>query len=451
MYKDACNRKSNQQNLGTIRSSNLCTEIVEYTSPDEVAVCNLASIALNRFVKEDGNGYDYQELLRVTKVVTRNLNRVIDINYYPVKQAEYSNLRHRPIGLGVQGLADVFILMKLPYESEEAQEINRNIFATIYYAALEASCEMAQESGPYETYEGSPVSKGQLQYDMWGVEPAVAHGLLDWAGLKAKIRQHGVRNSLLVAPMPTASTSQILGNNESFEAYTSNLYVRRTLAGEFVCVNSHLLRDLIKLGIWSEDLKNKLIMNNGSVQNISEIPANVREIYKTVWEMKGKVLINMAADRGAYIDQSQSFNVHMPNVNYAKLTSMHFYAWKKGLKTGMYYLRTKAAADAIKFTVDPTAAAAALSNSNPVTTTTSNSNAVVGVPSNSAPLAQPAHAPSTTTTGEVKFPPKTPLKKAERDEEEEASIAAWRAEREKQKADIMCALDNKDACLSCGS
>lgn len=348
LYKDAANNKSNQKNLGTIRSSNLCTEIMEYTAPDEVAVCNLASLALPKFVV-DGK-FDHQKLFEVTKVATRNLNKIIDVNYYPVIEAENSNMRHRPIGLGVQGLADVFSLLRLPFTSDEAKKLNQDIFETIYFAAVTASNELAQKEGPYSTYEGSPASQGILQFDMWNVTPT--SGNWDWEVLKGKIKESGLRNSLLVAPMPTASTSQILGNNECFEPYTSNIYTRRVLSGEFIIVNKHLLKDLINLGLWNDDMKNKLIAENGSVQNISSIPENIKELYKTVWEIKQKDLIDMSADRGAYIDQSQSFNVHMPNPNFGKLTSMHFYAWKKGLKTGMYYLRTKAAADAIKFTVD---------------------------------------------------------------------------------------------------
>jgi ribonucleoside-diphosphate reductase alpha chain len=347
LYKDACNSKSNQQNLGTIRSSNLCTEVVEYTAPDEVAVCNLASIALNQFVK---NGqFDHQRLYEITKVVTRNLNKVIDVNYYPVPEAKKSNMRHRPIGIGVQGLADAFILMRYPFDSEEARVLNREIFETIYFGALEASVELAERDGAYESFAGSPASKGQLQFDLWGVEPGMRW---DWYTLKAKMMKHGLRNSLLVAPMPTASTSQILGNNECFEPYTSNIYSRRVLSGEFVVVNKHLLKDLISLGVWNDNMKNKIMAANGSVQSFEELPLHIRELYKTAWEIKQKSVIEMAADRGAYICQSQSMNVFMQDANFGKLTSMHFYAWEKGLKTGMYYLRTKAAADAIKFTVD---------------------------------------------------------------------------------------------------
>jgi ribonucleoside-diphosphate reductase alpha subunit len=348
LYKDACNRKSNQQNLGTIKGSNLCTEIIEYSSPDEVAVCNLASIALPSFVV-DRNTFDFKKLHDVVKVVTRNLNRIIDINYYPVPEARKSNLRHRPIGLGVQGLADAFIMMRMPFDSPPARDLNKRIFETIYHAALEASCELAQRDGPYETYEGSPISQGILQHDMWDVVPS---DLWDWDTLREKIRKHGVRNSLLVAPMPTASTSQILGFNECFEPYTSNIYTRRVLAGEFQVVNPWLLRDLVDLDLWNDQMKNRIIADNGSVQRAPGIPDELRQLYRTVWEIPQKAIIDMAADRGAFIDQSQSLNIHIAEPTYAKLTSMHFYGWKKGLKTGMYYLRSRPAADAIKFTVD---------------------------------------------------------------------------------------------------
>ncbi|MBS9522505.1 ribonucleoside-diphosphate reductase subunit alpha [Litoribacter ruber] len=353
LYKDAANSKSNQKNLGTIKSSNLCTEIMEYTAPDEVAVCNLASIALPKFIKEDSNGkryFDHDKLYRITKVATKNLNKVIDVNYYPVKEAEKSNFRHRPIGLGVQGLADAFIMLRMPFDSEEAQGLNEDIFETIYFAAMETSMELAKVEGTYETYAGSPVSRGEFQFDLWGVTPK--SGRWNWHGLKEQVKKYGVRNSLLVAPMPTASTSQILGNNECFEPYTSNIYTRRTLSGEFIVVNKHLMKDLIRLGLWNENMKNRLIAANGSVQAIPEVPQNIKDIYKTVWEISQKVIINMAADRGAYICQSQSMNVFLQEPNFGKLTSMHFYAWKKGLKTGMYYLRSKAAASAIQFTVD---------------------------------------------------------------------------------------------------
>ena len=348
LYKDAANGKSNQQNLGTIRSSNLCTEIIEYTSPDEVAVCNLASIAIPKFVKEDRT-FDHDKLFEVTYRVTRNLNRVIDRNYYPIPEARNSNMRHRPIGLGVQGLADAFILMRFPFDSDEARQLNKDVFETIYYAACTASKDMAKEEGAYETFEGSPASEGKLQFDLWGVKPS---DRWEWDILKDEIKEHGMRNSLLMAPMPTASTAQILGNNECFEPYTSNIYTRRTLSGEFIVVNKHLLRDLTKLGLWDDDMKNRLIAANGSIQNIPEVPENLKVLYRTAWEISQKSILEMAADRGAYICQSQSLNIFMENVNNSKLTSMHFYAWKKGLKTGMYYLRTKAATDAIKFTVD---------------------------------------------------------------------------------------------------
>lgn len=390
LYKDACNRKSNQQNLGTIKCSNLCTEIVEYTSHDEVAVCNLASIALNMFVNEDKT-YNFTKLKEVTKTITRNLNKIIDVNFYPVPEARNSNMRHRPIGIGVQGLADTFVLMRLPYESEAAVKLNQQIFETIYYGALESSCELAQEFGTYESYEGCPVSKGILQYDMWNKTPT---DLWDWAALKEKIAQHGVRNSLLLAPMPTASTAQILGNNESFEPFTSNIYQRRVLSGEFQVVNHHLLHDLTEADLWDEDMKNLIIHNNGSIQNIEAIPKEIRDLYKTVWEISVKTTIQMAADRGAFIDQSQSFNIHVAEPNYGKLTSIHFYAWKMGLKTGMYYLRTKPAVNAIQFTVDKAKAKGGrMVNGNGIST-----------------------------------------------EKDEANMAA-----------ITCSLQNKDECLSCGS
>ncbi len=347
LFKDAANGKSNQQNLGTIKSSNLCTEIIEYTSPDEVAVCNLGSIALPKFVEK--GKFDHNKLFEVTYQLARNLNRVIDQNYYPIPEARRSNMRHRPIGIGVQGLADAFILMRHPFDSVEAKVLNREIFETIYYAALTASKDLAKEEGPYETYEGSPMSQGVLQFDMWGVKPS---DRWEWDVLRSEIEQHGVRNSLLLAPMPTASTAQILGNNECFEPYTSNIYTRRVLSGEFVVVNKYLLRDLVKLGLWGEELKNKIVAANGSIQHIPEIPQNLKDLYKTAWEISQRTIIDMSADRGAYICQSQSLNIFMENANFGKLTSMHFYAWKAGLKTGMYYLRTKAATDAIKFTVD---------------------------------------------------------------------------------------------------
>ncbi|MBQ4818831.1 ribonucleoside-diphosphate reductase subunit alpha [Aquimarina sp. MMG016] len=349
LYKDAANRKSNQQNLGTIRSSNLCTEILEYTSPDEVAVCNLASIALPMFVK---NGeFDHKELFRITKRVTKNLNKVIDRNYYPVKEAENSNMRHRPIGLGVQGLADAFIQLRLPFTSDEAKKLNQEIFETLYFAAVTASMEEAKADGPYQSYEGSPISKGEFQYNLWGIKDEELSGRWDWGKLRKQVLKNGVRNSLLVAPMPTASTSQILGNNEAFEPYTSNIYTRRVLSGEFIVVNKHLLEDLVKLGLWTDDLKDAIMRANGSIQNIDIIPQDLKELYRTVWEMSMKDIIDMSRHRGYFIDQSQSLNLFMEGATMAKLTSMHFYAWKSGLKTGMYYLRTKSAVDAIKFTL----------------------------------------------------------------------------------------------------
>ncbi|QLC67299.1 ribonucleoside-diphosphate reductase subunit alpha [Flavobacterium sp. LPB0248] len=350
LYKDAANRKSNHKNLGTIRSSNLCTEIMEFTSKDEIAVCNLASISLPMFI--DNGQFDHQALYNVTKRVTRNLNKVIDRNYYPVKEAENSNLRHRPVGLGVQGLADAFIMLRMPFTSDEAKKLNQEIFETLYFAAVTASMEMAKEEGPYSTFEGSPMSQGEFQYNMWGMKDEELSGRWDWASLRKEVMEHGVRNSLLVAPMPTASTSQILGNNEAFEPYTSNIYTRRVLSGEFIVVNKHLLEDLVKLGLWNEDLKQEIMRHNGSVQNIDRIPQDLKDLYKTVWEMSMKDIIDMSRQRGYFIDQSQSLNLFMQDANYSKLTSMHFYAWQSGLKTGMYYLRTKAAVDAIKFTLN---------------------------------------------------------------------------------------------------
>jgi len=401
LYKDACNRKSNQQNLGTIKSSNLCTEIIEYTDENEVAVCNLASIALPRFVI-DGK-FDHQKLFDVTYQITQNLNRIIDNNYYPVPEAERSNLRHRPIGIGIQGLADAFILLRFPFESEEAQALNREVHETIYYASMTASKDLAKVEGHYESYPGSPVSKGIFQYDMWDVTPT---NRWEWDILKEEVAKYGVRNSLLLAPMPTASTSQVLGNNECFEPYTSNIYLRRVLSGEFPIVNKHLLRDLVDLGIWNDSIKNKIISDNGSIQGVVEIPDNIKELYKTVWEIRQRTIIDMAADRGAYICQSQSLNIFMESPNMAKLTSMHFYAWKKGLKTGMYYLRTKAAADAIKFTVQTQAEPAMT----PVT---------------SAPVEK---------VGEMVMA---------------GSMVAM--EVNQSMSDISCSLDNPDACEACGS
>ncbi|WP_367916407.1 ribonucleoside-diphosphate reductase subunit alpha [Leadbetterella sp. DM7] len=418
LFKDAANKKSNQKNLGTIKSSNLCTEIIEYTAPDEVAVCNLASIALPKFVNADSTApeFDFQKLYEITKVVTRNLNRIIDINYYPVPEAENSNKRHRPIGIGIQGLADAFILMRYPFDSEEAQKLNRDIFETIYFASMETSMELAIEEGPYSTFEGSPVSQGIFQFDMWGVSPD--SGLWNWDDLREKVIRNGVRNSLLLAPMPTASTSQILGNNECFEPYTSNIYSRRVLSGEFVVVNKHLLRDLVKIGLWNDTMKNKLIAANGSVQAIAEIPAHLKELYKTAWEIKQKTIIDMSADRGAFICQSQSLNIFMTDPNFAKLTSMHFYSWKAGLKTGMYYLRTKAAADAVKFTVDRQAIAETV----PVTQNIQEK-----------PLDYEAYAKEHT------------------EKNKEAAAGFQMSEAEQKYAAMQCSLDNPEGCEMCGS
>ena len=480
LYKDACNAKSNQQNLGTIKCSNLCTvswlrvvfpflfvrsssffsphffflfrkklqEIVEYTSADETAVCNLASIALPRFVRErsaaleaasSASGrvkltgsldaatrfFDFDKLRAVTRVVARNLNKIIDINYYPVDTARNSNLRHRPIGIGVQGLADAFILLGLPFDSEGAKQLNKEIFEAIYFAALEESCALAEVEGPYSTFEGSPASKGVLQHDMWGItEPASDRW--DWAGLRSKIATHGLRNSLLVAPMPTASTSQILGNNECFEPYTSNIYVRRVLSGEFTVVNQHLLTDLTRLGLWSADVKNQLVAANGSVADLPDIPDALKDLYKTVWEIKQRVLVDMAADRGAYIDQSQSFNVHMQDANFGKLTSLHFYAWKAGLKTGMYYLRTRAAADAIKFTVDQQALAKSKAKAKDAAAKIEAAKKEV-VASAGGKVGEETDA-------------KSKLAAVDEDMEREAKLAA-----------MVCSLENKDECLMCGS
>ncbi len=418
LFKDSANKKSNQKNLGTIKSSNLCTEIIEYTAPDEVAVCNLASIALPKFVNADSTNaeFDFKKLYEITKVVTRNLNRIIDINYYPVPEAENSNKRHRPIGIGIQGLADAFILMRFPFDSEEAQKLNRDIFETIYFAAMETSMELAIEEGPYSTFEGSPVSQGIFQFDMWDVTPD--SGLWNWDELREKVIKNGVRNSLLLAPMPTASTSQILGNNECFEPYTSNIYSRRVLSGEFVVVNKHLLRDLVKIGLWNDTMKNKLIAANGSVQAIAEIPAHLKELYKTAWEIKQKTIIDMSADRGAYICQSQSLNIFMTDPNFAKLTSMHFYSWKAGLKTGMYYLRTKAAADAVKFTVDRQAIAETV----PVTENIQEK-----------PLDYKAYA------------------KEQTEKNKEAAASFQLSEEEQKYAAMQCSLDNPEGCEMCGS
>lgn len=354
LYKDACNRKSNQQNLGTIRSSNLCTEIVEYTSPDEIAVCNLASIALNKFVNPETRTFDFQKLQQVTSVVTKNLNKIIDVNHYPVEEARRSNMRHRPIGIGVQGLADAFILMRFPFDSEEAKQLNKKIFENIYYAACKASCELAKEHGPYETFKGSPASEcpPRLQFDLWETKEEELSLAESWRELKQEIQKHGMRNSLLLAPMPTASTAQILGNNESIEPFTSNIYSRRVLSGEFQVVNHHLLNDLIKLDLWDDDMRQRIMRDYGSVQDIQEIPDEIKKLYKTVWEIPQRVVIDLAADRGRFICQSQSMNIHLAQPSRNKINAMHFYGWKAGLKTGMYYLRIKAAANPIQFTLD---------------------------------------------------------------------------------------------------
>jgi len=427
LYKDAANRKSNQQNLGTIRSSNLCTEIIEYTSPEEVAVCNLASVALPRFVTPDRT-FDHQKLYDITYIVTRNLNKVIDVNFYPVEEARRSNMRHRPIGIGVQGLADVFILMRHPFESAEARQLNREIFETLYFAAMSASCDLAKEDGPYETYAGSPLSRGMFQFDLWGVTPS---NRWDWEELRSRVAQHGARNSLLLAPMPTASTSQILGNNECFEPYTSNLYSRRVLSGEFVVVNKHLLNDLVNEGIWNLTLKDKIVAANGSVQNIPEIPEHLRELYRTAWEIKQRTIIDMAADRGAFICQSQSMNVFMTDVNFAKLTSMHFYAWKAGLKTGMYYLRTKAAAQAVKFTIQQQAQHAG--GPSPVPQPQAEPQLVEMIATGD-PVAEGQAAHTGQAVPKSPSVPPGPV----------LSI-------EEARAQMSCSLDNPDACEACGS
>jgi ribonucleoside-diphosphate reductase alpha chain len=412
LYKDHANAKSNQKNLGTIKSSNLCTEIMEYTAPDEVAVCNLASIALTKFVEEGADGFarfDHQKLYEITKVVTRNLNKIIDLNYYPVPEAERSNKRHRPIGIGIQGLADALCLLRMPFESEEARQLNKDVFETIYFGAMEASMELAKADKPYETWEGSPISQGIFQFDMWGVKPE--SNRWDWEKLRKSVVKYGVRNSLLLAPMPTASTSQILGNNECFEPFTSNIYVRRVLSGEFVVVNKYLLKDLVKLNLWNEDMKNKLVQANGSIQPIPGIPQNIKDLYKTSWEIKQRSLLDMSADRGAYICQSQSLNIFMEEPNFAKLTSMHFYAWKKGLKTGMYYLRTRAAADPVQFTVQKQAE----SQIQP---------AVASVEEKELNYAQYAQEHTQSTK----------------------SVSA-----RDNKADMQCSLDDPDSCEACGA
>ncbi|NVK03579.1 MAG: ribonucleoside-diphosphate reductase subunit alpha [Flavobacteriia bacterium] len=436
LYKDAANEKSNQKNLGTIRSSNLCTEIIEYTAPDEVAVCNLASIALPMFIK-DGE-FDHKLLYDVTYKITKNLNQIIDRNYYPVPEARNSNMRHRPIGIGVQGLADAFILLRYPFTSEEAKQLNKDIFETIYFAALKSSSDIAKEDGAYETWEGSPISKGEFQFNMWGIDAKELSGRWDWSALRSEVMESGVRNSLLLAPMPTASTSQILGNNECFEPYTSNIYTRRVLSGEFIVVNKHLLLDLVKLGLWNEDIKNEIMRANGSIQHIDVIPENIKELYKTVWELSMRDIIDMAADRGAFIDQSQSLNLFIEAPNMGKLTSMHFYAWKKGLKTGMYYLRTKAASAAIKFTV----AKQAKSEVEPVTET---QKAPASAPV-SAPTAQEAAVNSQAEANAQK------LAQAQASMSMENTVAL--PEKGKSYTEdemIACSIDNPDECEACGS
>ena len=424
LYKDAANLKSNQQNLGTIRSSNLCTEILEYTSPDEVAVCNLASIALPMFV-EDGK-FDHQKLYDVTYKVTYNLNQVIDRNYYPVVEARNSNMRHRPVGLGVQGLADTFIKLRMPFDSEEAKALNKEIFETMYFAAVTSSKDQAVKDGAYETYEGSPISKGQFQHNLWGVKDEELSGRWDWKELREEVEKHGVRNSLLMAPMPTASTSQILGNNECFEPYTSNVYTRRVLSGEFIVVNKHLLNDLIELGLWNDDMKNALMATNGSVQNIEGVPDNLKAIYKTVWEISMRDILDMAADRGMFIDQSQSLNLFMESPNMGKLTSMHFYAWKKGLKTGMYYLRSKPASSAIKFTVKKNAQ----TNMSPGISSGATSDTADAVPA---------------TTGEPTAAEVEARVKAQKE------AMAKMSEEVTAEEKIACSIDNPDECVACGS
>jgi len=473
LYKDAANRKSNQKNLGTIKSSNLCTEIIEYSSPEETAVCNLASIALPTFIEGTGASkiYNFQRLHDVAKVVCKNLNRIIDINYYPVPSARRSNMRHRPIGIGVQGLADAFMIMGYPFDSQEARRLNLQIFETIYHAALERSCELAEQYGTYETYQGSPASQGILQYDMWNRTPT---DLWDWASLKAKIAQHGLRNSLLLAPMPTASTSQILGFNECFEPYTNNIYMRRVLAGEFQVVNPWLLRELVELGLWNDSMKQKIIAHGGSIQNVPGIPDHIKALYKTVWEISQKVIIDMAADRGAFVCQSQSLNIHLSAPSFGQLTSMHFYGWKKGLKTGSYYLRTRPAASAIQFTVSNEEIAEAKATRKAV-------NAQRAAAASAASTMAPAQAPTpssvvteprpvvdrgyesmvqgvgrlgvdgtVTEDGPGKDRPAAEVSR--QPSEDEGFLAAQERQRRRQEeADerLACSLENKDACLMC--
>ncbi|RPA97268.1 hypothetical protein L873DRAFT_1810083 [Choiromyces venosus 120613-1] len=475
LYKDACNRKSNQQNLGTIRSSNLCTEIVEYSAPDEVAVCNLASLALPTYVDVQRGEYDFAKLHEVTKVVIRNLNKIIDINYYPVPEARNSNMRHRPVGVGVQGLADAFLALRMPFESPQAKQLNIQIFETIYHAAVEASTELAEIHGPYSTYEGSPASKGKLQYDLWDVTPT---DLWDWDELKEKVKKHGLRNSLLVAPMPTASTSQILGFNECFEPYTSNIYSRRVLAGEFQIVNPWLLKDLVDMGLWSDNMKNRIIADNGSIQNIPNIPDDIKSLYKTVWEISQKKVLEMAADRGAFIDQSQSLNIHLQNPTMGKLTSMHFYGWRLGLKTGMYYLRTQAAAAAIQFTVDQEAlkvadtnVARALPNKKRLPNTGYSSTAAIPRPLGASTSPEPLPSPSASdgvitpvVTPRVKTEPSPKslatdppavadeieeLEKKKPQDEDSQSLSEEREGDIYADAVLSCSIENKEECMMC--
>lgn len=462
LYKDSANRKSNQKNLGTIKSSNLCTEIMEYSSPEETAVCNLASIALPTFIEGTGPDkvYNFQRLHDVSKVVCKNLNRIIDINYYPVPSARRSNMRNRPIGIGVQGLADAFMIMGYPFDSQEARRLNVQIFETIYHAALERSCELAEQYGTYETYEGSPASQGILQYDMWNRTPS---DLWDWTALKAKIAKHGLRNSLLLAPMPTASTSQILGFNECFEPYTSNIYMRRVLAGEFQVVNPWLLRELVELGLWNESMKQKIIAHGGSIQNVPGIPDNIKALYKTVWEISQKVILDMAADRGAFVCQSQSLNVHLSAPSFGQLTSMHFYGWKKGLKTGSYYLRTRPAASAIQFTVSNEEIAAAKATKKAVSAQkaaahTAASSAAQPPAQTSAPANDDRKYESVvqgvgrlgvdgtvTQDGPGSDRPENPAD----DEGFKAAQERQRRRQEEADARLACSLENKDACLMC--
>ncbi|KAF8576687.1 ribonucleotide reductase alpha subunit [Ramaria rubella] len=473
LYKDAANAKSNQQNLGTIKSSNLCTEIIEYSSPDEVAVCNLASIALPSFIDSKSGIYDFQKLHDVVKVVAFNLNRIIDVNYYPVPEARRSNMRHRPIGVGVQGLADTFMALRMPFESVEAKKLNIQIFETIYHAAVEASVDMAETDGPYETFKGSPASEGKLQFDLWGVTPT---GLWEWDELKERIQRVGMRNSLLCAPMPTASTSQILGFNECFEPYTSNIYTRRVLAGEFQIVCPWLLKELVELKLWNDDMKNQIIAHNGSIQNIPTIPDDVKAIYKTVWEISQKKVLDLAADRGAYICQSQSLNVHLASPTMGQLTSMHFYGWKKGLKTGMYYLRTRPAAQAIQFTVDqsflkkktestmptpsPSPSPAKSAKAEPSTPHTVKAEPVT--PSlkgtdgytNGNTLPPPSPTRTHSNLPSRSPAPTTPVldprtAKAAEEDPEFAAALQRQQDRELEQAKLMCSLENKEACVMC--